>query len=474
MIPAFTPARLRGPLLGLCVLLGLAPATGAQGPIWPMFHGDARHSGLCAYDAPFDSMLAWSYATGDTILFSSPVVSGNGVVYIGNGAGDLVALSPQGSRLWSYEAAGNLRYSTPALAADGTLYVGGGDGRLHAVNPDSTQRWTFPAGAAIKTSPAVGPDGTIYFGADDGKLYALWPSGALRWSYQTGDTVRTSPAVAPDGTILFGSMDRSFYALWPNGTLRWSALTGDVIKYCSPAVTAENVVYFGSYDNLLYAVTTAEQFLWAYDTGHVVRSSPAIGPDGRIYLGTGSDLLCLGSDGSFQWDYGTGGTIYSSPLYLGDDDVICVGSDDGAVYCIREDGSLDWRFTAGPPVRSSPGPSGNGRIYAADLSGVLWALGPLGGLAVEGLPDRGSVPRVFATPSPASGRVRFAARSADLSGAYLRIFDAQGRPVAKLAWESPGALSWDGTDATGRRLPAGSYYFRIDGDSAARSLILVR
>jgi hypothetical protein len=57
---------------------------------------------------------------------------------------------------------------------------------------------------------------------------------------------------------------------------------------------------------------------------------------------------------------------------------------------------------------------------------------------------------------------------------YGAIYDVLGRTVR--AFAGARLLRWDGTDAAGRRVPAGTYYLRIKvGDrSATRSLILVR
>lgn len=446
-------------------------STPAEGQIWPMFHGDSTHAGRASSGAPFDSMLAWTCATGDTILFSSPVVAANGTIYVGNAGKHLVAIAPNGRALWTFDAGGNLRYSTPAIAADGTIYVGGSDAKLYAVNPDSTLRWTFSAGGAIKSAPCIGGDGTVYFGADDGKLYALRSDSALRWSYQTGDSIRCSPALGPDGSVFFGSMDGYFYALWPGGGLRWRVLTGGPIKYCSPVVDPSGLIYFGSYDGLLYAVTVNQQFLWAYDTGHVVRSSPAIGPDGRIFVGGGNKLLALLPDGSLDWEYDTGGTIMSSPVYFVDDDVICVGSDDGALHCVHDDGSGDWTYTTGAPIRTSPAPSGTGNIVVADLLGRVWAFGNPGTGGVD--ETTWSLPAPQVSPNPCAGRAGFRQPAAPEDGMRLSISDAAGRSVTTLAGAA-GFWSWDTRDARGLPVPAGVYFYRLAGNARAGRLVVVR
>ena len=458
-------------LLSLAVLLGTGGAIAAP---WSSFHGDQRNSGYTGADAPFDSLLAWSYTGTDSILFSSPVVGPDSTIYLGTLGKDLLAISPLGELLWSYHADGNFRHSTPALAADGTIYIGGSDGLLYAVNSDGTRKWTFTAGAPIKTSPNIAASGVVYFGADDGLMYAVNSDSTLLWSYATADTIRSSPAIGPDGTVFFGSMDSYFYALWPNGTLRWRAATGDVIKYCSPAVSEAGVVYFGSYDGFVYALGSDQTFHWAYQTGRAVRSSPALGPLGRVFIGSGSKVLAIDTFGALDWEYDTGGIVYSSPVYFGDDDVICVGSDSGAFHCIMEDGSLDWTFTVGSGIRTSPAPGWRGTVIAADMAGTIWAFGNLGANAVPENGNFGGRLSLQVSPNPFRSTVTFRAIDGDTGTEALKIFDIRGREVAKVEAGSGGGYRWDGRGKSGQNLPSGVYLYRLSETEHAGRVVLLR
>jgi len=57
--------------------------------------------------------------------------------------------------------------------------------------------------------------------------------------------------------------------------------------YSSPAIGSDGTVYVGSYDNKLYGQdgkTGARK--WEFETGSRVASSPAIGSDGTVYVGS--------------------------------------------------------------------------------------------------------------------------------------------------------------------------------------------
>ena len=60
----------------------------------------------------------------------------------------------------------------------------------------------------------------------------------------------------------------------------------------SPAIGPDGTVYVGSGDNKLYAINgkTGDK-LWEFETGDFVGSSPAIGPDGTVYVGSDDHWL---------------------------------------------------------------------------------------------------------------------------------------------------------------------------------------
>ena len=60
----------------------------------------------------------------------------------------------------------------------------------------------------------------------------------------------------------------------------------------SPAIGSDGTVYVGSADNKLYAINGKSGVkLWEFKTGHYVYSSPAIGSDGTVYVGSGDKKL---------------------------------------------------------------------------------------------------------------------------------------------------------------------------------------
>uniref|UniRef100_UPI003467EF7C Cell surface protein n=1 Tax=synthetic construct TaxID=32630 RepID=UPI003467EF7C len=80
-------------------------------------------------------------------------------------------------------------------------------------------------------------------------------------------------------------MDHYLYAINPNGKLKWKFETGGSV-HSSPAIGQDGTIYVGSNDHYLYAINPNGKLKWKFETGGSVHSSPAIGQDGTIYVGS--------------------------------------------------------------------------------------------------------------------------------------------------------------------------------------------
>ena len=122
----------------------LALATTANGQLmsyaaWPVEGRNSAHTANGLIAAPNNTVNVVKYKTGG-MIYSSPVVGGDGTVYIGSADHNLYALHPDGSLKWKYPAGGEI-LSSPALCADGTVYVGSLNNMLHAIKPDGTTKF---------------------------------------------------------------------------------------------------------------------------------------------------------------------------------------------------------------------------------------------------------------------------------------------------------------------------------------------
>ena len=76
------------------------------------------------------------------------------------------------------------------------------------------------------------------------------------------------------------------------GTVLWKFETGGAVNNSSPAIGSDGTVYVGSHDHKVYAINGKSGVkLWEFETGDKVFSSPAIGSDGTVYVGSRDNKL---------------------------------------------------------------------------------------------------------------------------------------------------------------------------------------
>ncbi len=157
------------------------------------------------------------------------------------------------------------------------------------------------------------------------------------------------------------------------GSLKWAFETGGGVV-SSPAIGSDGTIYLGSNDGNLYAINPDGSLKWTFSTGGAVHSRPAIGPDGTIYVGSWDHYLyAINPDGSLKWTFSAKGEINSSPT-IGPDGTIYVGSWDHSLYAINPDGSSKWTFSTRDAVFSSPAVGPDGIVYVASWDHYLYAI----------------------------------------------------------------------------------------------------
>ncbi len=145
----------------------------------------------------------------------------------------------------------------------------------------------------------------------------------------------------------------------------------------TPAIGDDGTLYLGSFYGYFLAVTPQGLVKWQFNAQAEIHSSPAIGDDGTIYFGSRNrKFYALSPTGQLKWSFSTGGWNDSSPA-IATDGTIYFGSWDKNFYALNPNGSLKWKFGEAI-VDSSPAIAGDGTIYFGSHDKNFYALNPNG------------------------------------------------------------------------------------------------
>jgi outer membrane protein assembly factor BamB len=298
------------------------------------------------------------------------------------------AAQAPGTKLWELDLGGEI-HSSPALGSDGTIYVAAtantsAGGYLAAISPEGERRWKiFTGGAVDLSSPCVGPDDTIYLGNAKGQLLSISPSGHTNWIFKTGELEPvSSPALGVDGSIYIRAYgmrppnDRLF-SVSPEGGTNWQVILGQTpssaspFQMSSPAVGPDGTIYVTSGNSKLYAISPSGATNWTYALGAPTCASPAVGPDGTVYIGADDNFVyAIGSRGTLKWRYPADGFVESSAA-VGLDGSIYVGYykvGQGGLLALTSTGERRWSFDPGAGVSASPAIDAAGNVYVKELT----------------------------------------------------------------------------------------------------------
>ncbi len=284
--------------------------------------------------------------------------------------------------------------ASPILDAAGTTYIGSLDGSFSALDAQGRLLWRRAFADAVHATAALVAGGVVV-GADDDHVRRLDRGGKVLWSLPLGacplpprsegrgpERVRcdadSSAVIAPDGTIVVGG--DALYALHGDGRIRWRLETGGHVR-SSPALGPDGTIYVGTQGGALLAVSAEGKKRWERRELYDFDSSPALTADGLVVVGCDDGRLYgLGaSDGALRFRVATRGPVRSSPA-LAPDGTILFGSDDGQLRALSSRGAPRWSFATGGAIRSSPAVDASGAVVFGSGDDTLYALGPDGRL----------------------------------------------------------------------------------------------
>lgn len=236
--------------------------------------------------------------------------------------------------------------------------------------------------AGGESAPVIGTDGLVWLASKDGVMWAISGNGAPPRARKVGSgEITSTAAIAANGNVILGTPEGTLYA-FNAGTpsdpdagggivggvavlpIAWSLSLGAPIK-SSPVIGPDSTIYVGTTDGKLVAAKQTPSIVWRADTGDTFGSSPALSRDGTIYVGSTDHKLhaITATDGSPRWATDVGAEIRSSPA-VGGDGTVYIGTTDGKLHALTPAGAIKWTYVAGAPIVGTPAVYAGG-VYVA-------------------------------------------------------------------------------------------------------------
>jgi outer membrane protein assembly factor BamB len=312
-------------------------------------------------------------------------------------SGSLYALDgATGAQKWAVKIGGR---PAAVLGPNGTVLVAFYYGTVYALDgATGASKWAFPSTAVLPGTDAearaqgggpgemaIGRDGTVYVAGDGtytksfrSEIDALdGATGKLKWSSPTSDFLGGgSLAIGAGGTVYATGSALSpagIVAIDPATAMsKWTFSPASAsILYSQLALGAGETVYaaYGIIENsavsiAVYALDGATGMKrWALPTGNRIPPTPALGPDGTVYVTVDSTQALDGATGAQKWT--TSGVAGNQAPVLGaDGTVYLLGGLNDIVYALDGvTGRLKWEFPIGRGWATLPAIGRDGTAY---------------------------------------------------------------------------------------------------------------
>lgn len=372
--------------------------------------------------------IGWKVSRGGGLLGILLLVVAQAAFGIGTGTGFCTPLWPQslhdaehtsrsailgaqiGTVSWTAQLSGESE-AHPVVNCDGTIFAvveleddtsGGEGGALIALSRTGTVLWKYVLSGETESPPGINPAGTVvYLGTEEegssspetGALYAINTDGTLSWKLPLPYEIESPMTIAADGTIYVGGETHQtvngvtremgvLTAVSPAGAVLWSTqLTGE-LEHSSPAIAPDGTLWVGSEiegsnpAGNLYTLSPSGQLLRTLALGEIESSAvidsrgcPGNNPSTCyvVYVVTEvGNLISLDPNGHVNWSLALGGGEAEAAPALAADGTLYTITESGKLTAVNPDGTIKWTATVPGGLdmdEASPVVDAEGNVY---------------------------------------------------------------------------------------------------------------
>jgi outer membrane protein assembly factor BamB len=188
-----------------------------------------------------------------------------------------------------------------------------------------------------------------------------------------GDYGASGGLFSPRATVTIYALEHSAESAAPS--ILWTSDSVALDRIVAPPEQTEDQVFVGTADNHLFALDAADGSVqWEFETGHSIWAQPLYN-EGTVYVASldNSVYALDAASGELLWQQELSGSIASRPAL--NDGLLYVPSFDRAVHALdAATGEEQWVAEAQNWVWGSP-VLGDGTVYYGDIDGNVYAVG---------------------------------------------------------------------------------------------------
>jgi outer membrane protein assembly factor BamB len=165
--------------------------------------------------------------------------------------------------------------------------------------------------------------------------------------------------------------------LTPQGDELWRFITGGRIR-SQPAIGKDGIIYIISEDRYLYALNNQGRQLWRCDLHERVSDCFCLGYDGSIYVGLKKGkILAINPKGKIIWEYDIHETLSYSPALHSDGTLFFIGQE-GKLIALSHTGIPRFQIKLNLKPSANPATDSDGTLYLPLRQNQIIALYPWG------------------------------------------------------------------------------------------------
>ena len=299
------------------------------------------------YSISYNGSFRWKYPVENTSYFiSGPVIMDKCVYFLNNPGIPPPPSNPsEPTYIYSVSYNGSLRYKIKIdyfgspVVFNNSIYIGSKDG-IYKIN-DGDIDLVLPT---LKSSSTIAMDYSgNFYGVVNDTIYMAAPGRDLKWQYKMPNMVMNNIVIDDNSTVYAYVFEKGLYALSSDGNLKWTSSVSGPIKGTIPAVSNDGKLYLTTSEDswvLVYALKSENgNVIWKTKIYGDESTSPVIGCDGNIYVGTWYTrndtgyLYSIAPNGEIRWRIKLDGGVVTEPA-VGKDGTIYVGTTNGTLYAI--------------------------------------------------------------------------------------------------------------------------------------------